>query len=631
MNLFFILHFLRSIIRLTSISYSASRHLFPLTGEGWARGCGECGVVRFSQRYYSVRLQCKMGFKSTFHLLPVILLLMHFMINSPLHAQCFSSDSLSDKQNQSELIKQTLQSNSGIDESCLVSIMNVFTNGKKEDAERLRLLIERSFAYNSSKGHAILFSGYRNKAIYQSSELWQVIKKGWLKKNRSPQEAFVRLLNDGFPAMADTVYTIFDRDSLLDKYDMARWAKVKIVTGDYYKISDLLCRSLNAADKRFIEFTFMQFSQILQEAGPEVSDTVVELFSHNCFPAFNMNDEEKSTVFSWIIGTWGELNKYRKQIEFIKRTVHNTQEQSTLLCQLSESNFNRRNFIAAAAAASAAYNVKSDENSKRQAAKVAFQSWMALNRSDSVIVWIERAGLENDIGRAEAVTLYQNRGEFEKSKLLLDEFPQSLSKDTLQIRQSVCTKDKESATFSLLEKSPYLSKEPVLSQIWRLQLLLFYNKFATFMHEVDSLRMLQDWSYFPQLLRYRYWVQICGGQEDMLAIWAAVEYNNFTGNPKNSNVLFSGGAIAEPQRSLLALEVAKALSPQAEEVVRFFDSCKDTFTDPGVLYCKAEANFSAGNQKLAEELLQSIVMSHPYDVYSGKARVLLKKVVEKGR
>lgn len=576
--------------------------------------------------------QVRQLFRSSFRGIPIVLLFVYFVLNSSLQAQCFSTDSLSDKQYVSRMVEQISQNSSSIDESCLAGNLDAFTAGKKEGTDGLRLLIERFFAHSKSNGHALLFSGFRNKAIYKNSELWQVIKTGWMKKNRSPQEAFIALLNDGFPAMADTVFTIFDRDAVLDKYDMARWARVKSVTGDYYKIPDLLCRSLTAADRRFIEITLMQFGEILQEAGPEVTDTVVELFSRNCFPSLRMDDQEKSTVFSWIIGTWGELNKYRKQIEFVNRSVSSDQERCTLLYQLSESNYTRKNYIAAAAAASAAWNVNGDENSKHQAAKIAFQSWVALNRSDSVMVWLDRAGIENDIGRTEAVTLYQNKGQLDKSKKLLDALPQSLSKDTLRIRQSLCANEKEDVTFALLEKSPHLSQEPVLSEIWRLQLLLFYKKFATFQHEVDSLRMLQDWSYFPQLLRYRYWVQICGGQEDLLAIWAAVEYNNCTGKPQNSSVLFSGGAIAEPQRSLLALEVAKVLSAQsAEEVVRFFDACKDTFSDPGVLYCKAEANLGVGNQKLAADLLQSIVMNYPYDAYSGKARILLKKYATKGR
>ncbi|HEX2958124.1 MAG TPA: hypothetical protein VHO70_14920 [Chitinispirillaceae bacterium] len=570
-------------------------------------------------------------FKSFFCNIPLILLLIQLMNSSPLLAQCYSADSLSNKEFVSRQIERSLQNPSGIDNACLAEIVRAFTDEKKEDTEGLRLLIERSYARGSSNGHAVLFSGFRNKKIYKNRDLWHQIKNGWLKKNRSPHEAFIALLNDGLPAMADTLFTIFDNDTVLDKYDLARWARVKSVTGEYYKIPDLLCRSLKTADKRFIEISLMQFSDILQEAGPEITDTVIELFSQHCFSSLRVDDEEKSTVFSWIIGTWGELNKYRRQIEFIKSSAPDEKEQSGLLCQLAESNFMRRNFIAAAAAATAAYTVQGDEKSKRQAAKVAFQSWVALNRTDSVMVWLERAGLENNIGRTEAVVLYQNRGQFDKSKQMLDGLHQSLSKDTLRIRQSLCSQEKEDVAFSLLEKSSYLSKEPVLSQMWRLQLLLFYKKFAVFQREVDSLRLLSEWSYFPQLLRYRYWVQICSGQEDILAIWAAIEYNNFTGRPQNSSGLFSGGTITEPQRSLLALEVAKELSKHsAEDVVRFFDSCKEPFLDPGVLYCKAEANLGAGNRVLARELLQSIVLNYPHDAYSGKARVLLMKV-EKGR
>jgi tetratricopeptide (TPR) repeat protein len=594
----------------------------------------EGAILRMNQNSFLIISdhQLRQLFKSSCHGIPVILLFVQFVICSPLFAQCYYNDSLSDKQYVSRQIELALNHSSGINDTCLAGILGAFTNEKKEDIEKLRLLVKRSFARTDNKGHVLLFSGFRNRAIYKNSELWQEIKGGWMKKNRSPDEAFMEMLDEGFPAMADTVFTIFDNDDILDKYDMARWARVKSVTGDYYKIPDLLCRSLTSADRRFIEITLMQFSEILQETGPEITDTVVELFSRHCFSSLHMDDQEKSTVFSWVIGTWGELNKYRKQIEFIKSSVPVEQEQSVLLYQLSESNYTRKNYIAAAAAASAAYNVKGDEKGKRQAAKIAFQSWVALNRSDSVMVWLERAGIENDIGRTEAVALYQNKGQIDKSRQLLDALPQSLSKDTLRIRQCLCANEKEEVAFALFEKSPHLSQEPVLSEIWRLQLLLFYKKFATFQHEIDSLRMLQDWSYFPQLLRYRYWVQICGGQEDLLAIWAAVEYNNFTGKPQNSSVLFSGGSIAEPQRSLLALEVAKALSTQsAQEVVRFFDACKDTFSDPGVLYCKAEANLGAGNQNLTADLLQSIVMNYPFDVYSGKARILLKKVTTKGR
>jgi hypothetical protein len=547
------------------------------------------------------------------------------MISSCLYAECFPVDSLADELFLNRQLSKLIESGVNVDESCLVSIISNFKSEKKENAENLRILIDRHFSQNGVLGLPILFSGFRNSVVFKNQQLWPSIKKGWLKKNRSPQEAFSLLLNDGFPAQADTLYSIFDTDAALDKYDMVRWARVKSITGDYFKISSLLCRTLQSSEPRFIEISLMQFSEILSEMAPETIDSITQQFSDQCFPTLKLDDDTKSIVFSWVIEAWGKLNEYRKQMAFVRKSVP-AKERGLLLYQISEKYFLQKNVIAAAAVASGAYQCSDDANVKKQAAVIAYQSWVVLNRNDSVAVWIERAGLDNDMSKADAVQLYQKQGDLKKSQMLLNDLPHSLCRDTLMVRQYLCSKENDSVSFELLEKSSFLKDEPILYGFWTLRLLLFYHKVEKFKAVVDSLRMIPEWSMFPELLKYRYWIQMCDGQEDMLAMWATIEYNNFIGWPQNSTELLCSEKVSGPVQSLLVMEVARTLIiKSADEAVSFFTSCKDLFSDPGVIYCKAEANLLAGRHKESEELLQSIILKYPKDVFSGKARILLMK------
>jgi hypothetical protein len=546
-------------------------------------------------------------------------------------ADCFPPDSLSNEMYFSTQLSTVVNGTITIDEPCLVSIISSFKSEKKEDVENLRLILEKYCTHNAFKWNSLLFCGFDNRIVYNNKTLWSAIKKGWSKKNRSPHQAFISLVNDGFPAQADTLYTIFDKDTILDKYDLTRWANVKNVTGDYLKIPDLFCRSLQLSEFRFIEMSLMQFSEMLNEISPEIVDTMVQLFADNCFPNLKLADNEKSVVFSWIIETWGLLNNHRKQIQFIRKNVPE-KDAGELMYQVSEKYFARKNYIAAASVASLAYQNATEKKLRQQAAGVAFQSWVALNRSDSIAVWIERAGLDNTISKTEGIVLYQNQGEFDKSKQLIENLPRSLARDTMAIRQSLFMKENENVSFSILEKSAFLKDEPVLQEIWKLRLMLFNKKLAAFQNLVDSLRAFPEWSMFPEMLKYRYWVQKCGGKEDMLTAWAMIEYYNFIGKPENSSELLCPGVITEPDRSLLVREVAQALLQRsAKDAMKFFNACfKDTLSDPGITYCRAEANLLTGNQNEAQRLLQSIILNYPKDVYSGKARVLLMKIT-KGR
>ncbi|MBN1600649.1 MAG: hypothetical protein JW915_03520 [Chitinispirillaceae bacterium] len=545
-------------------------------------------------------------------------------------AECFSPDSLSTESSLSAQLSRVTKEAVAVDEQCLVSIVKNFNSEKKEDAKNFLLILDRCSTDDKFNWNSLLFCAFRNKSIYKNKTLWSAVRKCWSKWNRSPHETFMALVNDGFPAQADTLYTIFDKDTVLDKYALGRWAKVKNVTGDYSNIPDLFCRSLQQSESGYIEIVLMQFNGVLSENSPEIVDTLIGLFADRCFPGLKLSDDNKSIVFTWIIEAWGDLNNFRKQVQFIRKSVPE-KDAGAVLYQVAKKYSMRKKSIAAASVASAAYHYAIDEKIRLQAANIAFQSWVALNRGDSSAVWIERAGLDNNNIKIEAIVLYQNQGNFGKAMQLINDLPRSLARDTLTIRQSLCKKESDSTVFAQLAKSTFLNDEPILHELWKLRLLLYHKNLSAFQILVDSLRSTPEWSVFPEMLKYRYWLQKFAGKEDMLTAWAMIEYYNFIGKPQRSSELLCSGNIADSLRSLLVREVAQELLKRsAQETMNFLNQCNDTISDPGVMYFRAEASHLTGNSKDAQALLQSIILNYPDDVYCGKARVLLMKVT-KGR
>ena len=561
-------------------------------------------------------------------LLPAALLF--WGASASLHADCIIADSLAGENYFSTQLNSISRQTGVVDDQCLLSIIRNFNSVKKEDAGNFLLILDRCCMDKKFNSNSLLFGAFGNKSVYRNKILWSAVRRCWSKWNRSPHEAFMALVNDGFPAQADTLYTIFDKDTTLDKYALGRWAKVKNVTGDYFNIPDLFCRSLQQSESGYIEIVLMQFNGVLSENSPEMVDTLIDLFADRCFSGLKLTDEDKSIVFTWIIEAWGDLNRFRKQVNFVKKSVPE-KDAGALLYEIAQRYLMRKNHIAAASVASESYHYAIDEKIKLQAANIVFQSWVALNRRDSVAVWIERAGLDNNSNKIEAVVLYQNQGNFGKAMELINDLPRSLARDTLTIRQSLCKEERDSITFSLLDKSTFLNDEPILRELWKLRLLLYHKNLSAFQIRVDSLRTIPEWSMFPEMLKYRYWLQKCAGKEDMLTAWAMIEYYNFIGRPQSSSGLLCPGTMTDPERSLLVREVAQELMKRsAQDALNFLNQCKDTISDPGITYFTAEASHLTGNSRDAQALLQSIILNYPDDVYCGKARVLLMKVT-KGR
>jgi hypothetical protein len=299
-----------------------------------------------------------------------------------------------------------------------------------------------------------------------------------------------------------------------------------------------------------------------------------------------------------------------------------------MLADLAGRHFSSRRFDQAVKAARIAYDKSAAVEFKSFYAAILYQSYDRLGKRDSALIWLNKASLASPAQRVQAAALYQNAGLFEKADSLMRTLPQTADRDTLELRSLLFAgkTDSAAAAAGRIANGHHLAKHEMT--FWMLRISLYKKDIERTGSLLDSLSFDPGWVYAPEALLYQYYYERLKDDQAAFEDWAGIEYALYRNQTDKAASLIASERYAPRAAQILIFRAATALVAQGQlsQANRLLAFIKPDQAIPEQMYLCAEVLLKQGEIKPARTLLEQIILAHPRDIFSSRARMLLLKM-----
>lgn len=433
----------------------------------------------------------------------------------------------------------------------------------------------------------------------------------------------------GLYAEADRLYSDFNTLSLIDVYDLLKWARIKSILGDFHGAVAIYCKA-SSIENSFVNVALNQLKRALADVkSPKTKRTILKQFS-SCYqsnPGANLD-----TLSKWLRAAYAHFNLYREEEKAIVTLDKNPQSKGTRLLAVAGYRFARGLFKEALPPAQKAWKHLSTESHRQKCAIICYQSYAHIGKSDSALAWLDKVNLTQLHGKANAVVLYQNSGFFEKADSTMKMLEASITKDTLVVRQYLFQGSFEKAR-------SYISRCPQKSQwrynrpdilLWHIRIGVYTGSFPQVSLYLDSLNRVKNspgWHYTAEILATRLAVQRLRVYPDAFQYWGHLRYALYRNKPRDPVAGFNCERWPKPTQEFLVSTLVGALISH-----EYFDTAQSVLdlvpelVSPQISYFRGLTSFMLGYGDKAEKLFENIILSNPDDVFAHKARIYLLKL-----
>lgn len=426
----------------------------------------------------------------------------------------------------------------------------------------------------------------------------------------------------------DSLYRVLDNFGALNVQHYLNWARTKEVMGDYTSMAGLYCR-VSALDVRLIDISFRQMTQALGTAPVDSIRSGFGLFQ-KC--VFSVKGMDTLRMALWFADFYSRHGMDAEELKVLQAATASSAQLVPRLLDLAREQYGRGRFEKAMLPARIAYSRARETAQKNTAARLIYQAFQALYKSDSALVWLGRTEIMSDNARIDAVVLYQTGGQLAEAGKYIAMLPASLKKDTLEIRQRLFSGDTKAA-MELAEKLAVSSTgkvHPSEAMLWKMRTLLFNGRANNLPALFDSQTVDPSWEGAREVLDCRLMFQRLSRDPAAVTGWSRIEYVIFIGKPTSVADLIAP-SISEESRIVLLLRLIKDRLAKGD-----YAAAQAVFNEKAVIsdapevteyrYLYAETLVRNGMVAPAREVLSSIIEDSPADIYSEKARVLLRKL-----
>lgn len=435
-------------------------------------------------------------------------------------------------------------------------------------------------------------------------------------------------------AEADSLFAVLDRYKALSLSDLLRWAHAMVVLNRYTGSAVLYSRVISA-ESQLVHVVYGQFNQLFENAGADSIAAALGVFQKT---VFSRRGIDTLGIQLWLADFYARHGLDSAELEVLRAVPATAPRLVPQLIDMARQRFGRGAYAAAILPASAAYEHTASVPYRSGAAVVLYQSYQALHKNDSALVWLERAGGSlSESRRADAAALYQAAGRLSDAKAMIKEIPPSFSRDTLEVRQCLWSGDTRKAAEMAKKGGSTWAQHPNEALLWRTRTLLWSGAYDDLAALLDTARIAASWKGAKEILDCRFRFQLFKRSNEALAAWSHIEYDVFTGNPERAAQRLAGSGVQTvPQalRAPLLLCVIRGyfrgnyaqVSSPIPALTAFLEEHGENVDSPEYLYYFAEALLMNGSFDRAEKLLLRIIGDYPGDVFSEKARVVLAKL-----
>lgn len=436
-------------------------------------------------------------------------------------------------------------------------------------------------------------------------------------------------------SQTDSLYKVLDNFGVLNAQHYLNWARTKEVMGDYTSMAGLYCR-VSALDVRLVDIAFRQMARAFENVP---ADSIRSGFGIYQKCALSIRGIDTMRMALWFADFYARHGMDAEELRVLQFATVSSDQLVPRLLDLAREQYGRSRFEKTILPARVAFGRSRDADMKNSAARLVYQSFQALHKSDSALVWLGRTEIASDNARIDAIGLYQMSGQLAEAGNNIAMLAPSFKRDTLEIRQRLFAGDTKAA-MELAEKLAGSSSGKAHLRealLWKMRTLLFSGRANDLTVLFDSQTVDPSWEGAREVLDCRLMFQRLSRDPAALTGWSRLEYDIFTGKSISVAELFAP-SISKESRTVLLLRLIKDLFAKGE-----YPAAQAVFNEKTVIadapdvpeasaeyrYLHAETLVRNGMVAPAQEMLSGIIEDSPTDIYSEKARILLRKL--KGR
>jgi hypothetical protein len=423
---------------------------------------------------------------------------------------------------------------------------------------------------------------------------------------------------------ADSLYGVLDEYGALKAGQIYKWTRCRELLNRYAGSVALYCRLLDA-DARFADAVFGRLYRLLEQAPPDSVRRALGAFE---LCALNRDGIDTFSVRMRIAGVYASHGCDSAELSVLAAASGPPERLLQRLMDMARERYAGRKYAAAVAPALIAYERAGGGRTKTGAADLLYQTYRALHRDDSALIWIARTDLSKENRKTEAAALFQRAGRLPEAQALIQALPPSFNRDTLELRHRLFSGDTRGARELARKMTAARRQYADESLLWKTRTLLYDGAFEELSALLDTVRPPASWSGAGILLDIRIMLKLLESSREALTVWSNVEYDLFSGRSARVLHRLSGQGLPSDCRVAVIVRYVKELLSQGDTAAAtaLFREQGGSVNAPEYLYLYAGHLLRTGGPEPAREALLRIIREYPDDVFSEKSRVLLAKI-----
>ncbi|MBD3242793.1 MAG: hypothetical protein GF331_19530 [Chitinivibrionales bacterium] len=513
-----------------------------------------------------------------------------------------------------------------LDPECMVALLERVAGEAENGADNHGLqLLARYAGLGRPVGYELLAAGLRLCRPQSDTAAWRAVCRQWEAQNGKVREQVAAYYGLANLRGGDTLYQAFDAAGMLSASEYLHWVTIRETLRDYSGVGEVLCR-LCAAEPRLGSLARSRMERLL---GDLDSAQVQEMLGSYRSCRLATPQVDTAALRDWLADAYARAGFYADELEVLVSLEAEHRPAMQQLVRSARRHFALKRFAHAAQAAELAWERTRNVDIRSLCATIAYESLDRLGMRDSAAVWLERTDLAAVGSAGRAVVFYQAEGDLQKADSLIRGMPEGLVRDTLRARQLLFQgeADSMSAYVARMGSSRWWRSMPLYARFWQLRAALFSGDLAAYKAIDDSLRLDPSWEHAAEALHYRYWHERVGSDAAARQAWGAFEREIYLGNPGRADSVVAWEQLSEQCKGLFIVRIVKAFIAEGDLVgaAQAAGTVDPVQASPEHTYYCAEVLQAQGHNERARTLLEQLILHHPEDIFSSKARVLLLK------
>lgn len=465
--------------------------------------------------------------------------------------------------------------------------------------------------------------------------IWDVTAATGREAGRAARERGLAAIDRGALAEADSLLGVADSAGLLSAAEYLRWIEAKAVLSKYEDAARLCCK-IDALEPRFGALARGRLMQMIEEQ-PLAAKRAALASYRRCALSDPFGDTLR--IKRWLSSAYASAGLFDQQDSLLVELDTRKFPSAMDFLEAAAGRFSRGFVSEAIFPAANAYTRLTDPAARSLAATILFQWYRQALMPDSAAYWLSRASLADERFRISAIAFLQSAGMLDRADSLMAALRPSFARDTLMLRRLLYAGDAKAAyarAGSVLRalRAPKAPEDAAAAAVWKARTALFSDNAADLDGWIDTVSFSPSSPAGEEILSYRYRLTVLASAPAPGAVrdFCVIAYALWRGKPEAAAAArLSASAYPREVRETLACDIVKAFC----NAKRFGDARAAAeavgldSAGPELRYYYADACIQQGHLDQGTAMLERLMLAGPDNVFSGRARALLKSLKKK--